>query len=314
MIEITNIQNNITRKPLVSIIMNCFNSSKYLREAIDSVIAQSYPYWEIIFWDNQSTDESAEVFKSYCDQRMKYFYAPLHTVLGQARNLAIEQAKGEWLGFLDCDDVWLPAKLEKQVAIINNEGSELGLVYGQMLVIIDEKVQSQWSRSMAKYQTKTRFAKLPEGYIFERLLRDNFIPLVTAMVSRVAFLQAGGINPTYKQAEDFDLFVKVTNKFKTRAVQEVIVLYRVHNTNITNYQSAEGYNESIEIIKHYLPLKCATKALKWQYAKSAIRKILSMDVKGFLFVINANGGFVNIFIELINVMIYHLRNKLIRFP
>ena len=65
----------MSTEPLVSIIINCFNGEKYLRNAIDSVIEQTYKNWEIIFWDNQSTDKSAEIFKSYKDKRFKYFCA-----------------------------------------------------------------------------------------------------------------------------------------------------------------------------------------------------------------------------------------------
>ena len=69
----------MTSKPLVSILMNCYNGEKFLREAIESVLAQTYNNWELIFWDNQSTDRSAEIFKSYFDKRLKYFYALKHT-------------------------------------------------------------------------------------------------------------------------------------------------------------------------------------------------------------------------------------------
>ena len=65
-------------EPLVSVIMNCFNGEEYLREAVNSVIKQNYKNWEIIFWDNQSTDKSAEIFKSYKDKRLKYYYASSH--------------------------------------------------------------------------------------------------------------------------------------------------------------------------------------------------------------------------------------------
>ena len=107
----------LTETPMVSVIMNCYNSDEYLKEAIDSVLAQSYKNWGIVFWDNQSTDDSAKIFNSYDDERLRYFLAPEFTKLGQARNLAISQALGDWLGFLDCDDVWVKTKLEKQVQL-----------------------------------------------------------------------------------------------------------------------------------------------------------------------------------------------------
>ena len=105
----------MTEQPLVSVIMNCFNGEKYLREAIDSVLAQTYQNWELIFWDNQSTDRSAEIVKSYDDPRIYYFYASQHTLLYEARNYAIEDQNGEFLAFLDVDDWWESDKLSIQL-------------------------------------------------------------------------------------------------------------------------------------------------------------------------------------------------------
>ena len=107
------------KQPLISVIINCFNGEKYLSETIKSVIGQTYENWELIFWDNQSTDNSREIFEKFDDNRLNYFYADSHTTLGQARNLAIAKSKGEWIGFLDTDDLWHKTKLEKQTSIIN---------------------------------------------------------------------------------------------------------------------------------------------------------------------------------------------------
>ena len=93
-------------QPLVSVIINCFNGEKYLSEAINSVLLQTYKNWELIFWDNQSSDRSAEIALSYDDPRIKYFYASKHTLLYEARNQAIEKSKGEFIAFLDVDDWW----------------------------------------------------------------------------------------------------------------------------------------------------------------------------------------------------------------
>jgi glycosyltransferase involved in cell wall biosynthesis len=82
--------------PLVSVIMNCFNGEKYLREAIDSVIRQTFTNWEIVFWDNQSSDNSASIADSYQDDRIKYYYAAKHTLLYEARNHAYAKARGRF--------------------------------------------------------------------------------------------------------------------------------------------------------------------------------------------------------------------------
>ena len=102
-------------KPLVSVIVNCFNGEKYLKEALASVLNQSYENWEIIFWDNQSNDKSSIIFKSYKDKRFKYYYASQHTLLYDARNQAIEKSSGDFIAFLDTDDFWEKNKLELQM-------------------------------------------------------------------------------------------------------------------------------------------------------------------------------------------------------
>ena len=115
-------------KPLVSIIMNCFNGEQYLEEALKSVLDQTYENWELIFWDNRSEDESSDIFKKFKDNRFKYFLSDRHTTLCKARNLAIEKTKGDFLAFIDTDDMWLPNKLEKQIPLFKD--NSVGLVYG----------------------------------------------------------------------------------------------------------------------------------------------------------------------------------------
>jgi len=97
-------------RPTVSILMNCLNGARYLREALDSVFAQTYTDWEILFWDDASTDESAKIAKSY-GRKLRYFRGLGGMPLGYSRNCGLEKARGEYLAFLDCDDVWLPTHL-----------------------------------------------------------------------------------------------------------------------------------------------------------------------------------------------------------
>src|SRR5436309_3529125 len=107
--------------------MNCFNGAEYLRAALGSVLAQTYQDWELIFWDNQSTDESASIVKTYRDPRIKCFYADEHTNLGEARNLAVQKSRGRWAAFLDCDDLWLPDKLSLQIELANRGDFDVGI-------------------------------------------------------------------------------------------------------------------------------------------------------------------------------------------
>src|SRR5262252_8037824 len=114
--------------PQVSIILNVRNGAAFLREALDSAIGQTFADWELVVWDDRSTDASAQIVAGYRDPRIRYFLSPEDTPLGRAREDAIRQARGEWLAFIDQDDVWLPQKLEKQLALAA-EG--VGLIYGR---------------------------------------------------------------------------------------------------------------------------------------------------------------------------------------
>lgn len=256
--------------------MNCYNGARYLREALASVLAQTFTDWEIVFWDNRCTDESGVIFKSYSDGRFRYFMAPEHTTLGRARNLAVEQARGEWVAFLDCDDLWLPEKLAKQVAIIREEGPELGLVYGRCQSLVEEGgLETRMGRAMQAYERGRTQRRLPEGNIFPDLLKGNFLPLLSGVVRRSAYWSVGGIDSAFTQAEDYDLFVKISRAFKVRAVQKVVCSYRIHGSNLSHTQAEDNYQEAMAIVGRYLPAPEAKVGLRWHqtyFAASEIRQ------------------------------------------
>ena len=103
----------------VTIIINCFNGENFINDCISSVLAQTYSNWELVFWDNLSTDNTAKIIKKFKDKRIKYFKASKHTNLPNARNLALNKAKSDLIAFLDIDDMWHKDKLKYQVAEIN---------------------------------------------------------------------------------------------------------------------------------------------------------------------------------------------------
>ena len=117
--------------PLVSVILNVRNGAAFLHEALDSVMTQTFADWELIVWDDRSTDTSAQIVAGYSDHRIRYHLAPEETPLGKARDLAIRQANGEWLAFIDQDDLWLPDKLEKQITLACDG---VGIIYGRTVL------------------------------------------------------------------------------------------------------------------------------------------------------------------------------------
>ena len=159
----------MSNQPLISIIMNCYNSKKFLKEALDSVYAQTYKNFEIIFWDNASTDDSGEIAQSY-GEKVKYFRGEVNVPLGEARNLALAKVSGDLIAFLDCDDLWFPTKLEKQKEKFSNE--KVGLVYTDTIFFNEDGDVKQLYKD----------GNFPSGTCFETLFADYFLSLETVMI------------------------------------------------------------------------------------------------------------------------------------
>lgn len=106
-------------RDLVSVIMPSYNTAKYIAESIESVINQTYPHWELIIVDDCSTDDADSVVANYLsDTRIRYLKNEKNSGAAISRNYALREAKGKWIAFLDSDDVWLPEKLETQIAFM----------------------------------------------------------------------------------------------------------------------------------------------------------------------------------------------------
>ena len=207
--------------PLVSIIMNCHNSDRFLRAAIDSVYNQSYLNWEIIFWDNFSTDNSASIAQSY-DNRIKYFLANHKAPLGEARNLALSKANGKYVCFLDCDDLYFPEKLEKQILLMEENGYVFS--YGSA-VIIDEHDK----------EIKKIHAKNESGYIFEQLLGHYEINMQSTILLR-SFLTENLLNfsTSLQYCPDHNLFMQIAVHNEVGVVKDVIVKYRTLKNSLSS--------------------------------------------------------------------------------
>ena len=112
---------------LISVIINCHNGEKFLNRCLDSILKQTYQNWEIIFWDNCSTDKSKEIFfkYKYNDSRLNYFYSEKLTNLSIARNFAISKSQGRYICFLDVDDYWEKNKLYKQIEFLERNSAAI---------------------------------------------------------------------------------------------------------------------------------------------------------------------------------------------
>ncbi|MBC7427472.1 MAG: glycosyltransferase [Bacteriovorax sp.] len=207
---------------LVSVIMNCFNGEKYLREAIDSAISQTYQNLEIILWDNRSTDKSSSIVKSYADSRIKYFLADEFTSLGEARNLAIKKSKGEFIAFLDVDDIWFATKMEKQVALFNDP--KVGIVISDT-IFFNEK---------GDFKQLYKNEKPPVGEVFAELLKSYCVSLETIAVRKSYLDQMDyWFDSRFSMIEEMDFLLRLSKISQLAYVDEPLAKWRMHNQSWT---------------------------------------------------------------------------------
>jgi len=210
------------KEKLVSIILNCYNGEQYLRETLTSVINQTYKNWELIFWDNKSTDKSKIIFSTFQNNKFKYFKSKKHTSLYAARNLAMKKAKGEFVSFIDADDTWKKDKLKLQTKLFDEK--EVGFVYGNIWL---RKEDSQKRKKFINYRIK-------EGYIFKNLINKYNI-FISTVIIRQSFLKKikKNFNNKYNIIGDYDFFLNLSEKFKFRAIQEPVATYRLHKNSLS---------------------------------------------------------------------------------
>jgi Glycosyl transferase family 2 len=228
--------------PRVSVILNVRNGAATLPEAIDSVLCQSFDDWELVVWDDRSTDRSAEIAQSSRDPRIRYYLSPEDTSLGRARSDAIGRAQGDWVAFLDQDDIWLPDKLSRQMALASDN---VGLIYGRTIRFYPNGRERD-------YDHAHEYALLPEGDIFTRLFTEScFIAMSSAVFRRSAIEAVGGIPDEVRIIPDYYLYVAVAQKYQVRAVQEPVCRYRMHPDSMSQVTALEMHQEALWLIDQW---------------------------------------------------------------
>lgn len=205
--------------PRVTAIITTFNRRAFLGNAIDSVLAQSLVDFELIILDNDSSDGTDALVSGYTDPRIRY---RKHRAMGIAeqRNLGVGLARGEFIAFLDDDDVWLPCKLEAQYRKFLNSDGTVGLVYGGFLFYDD--AGREWG------------AHLPQliGKVIEGLLwaSDPFCGSASnPMLRKSAILSLGGYDRKVAVGEDWELYLRLAERYCIEAVPEIVLRIRQHS-------------------------------------------------------------------------------------
>jgi glycosyltransferase involved in cell wall biosynthesis len=223
--------------PYVSVIIPTYNRSNFITETIDSVLAQTYLDFEIIIVDDGSTDNTLEVLSLY-GEKIKIIQQD-NQGQGPARNAGIKSSKGEWIAFLDSDDLWKPNKLQMQYELIKNK-HDLVWVYSDadaFDVITGEILYSFGDKQ-----------KLWEGDILEKILIQNFIPSPTPLIKKSIFEHVGYFH-NYEVSQDWDMWMRISEHYPIGLIPMSLALYRKHPGNITsNIIWEKKYTSGINII------------------------------------------------------------------
>ncbi len=230
------------KQPVLTVVMPVYNGEKYLREAIDSTLNQSFTDFEFIIINDGSTDSSLEIIKSYADERIKLINNSINQGIPYSRNLGLQLAKGEFLTWTDCDDINLPNRFEAQVCFLRNNDE-----YG---------VCGTWIKRIGEIKEVIFKAYKNPELLKATLLFKPSIPNATAML-RLSKIKKFNLlyNTNLPIAEDYDFIFRCSMFFPLTNIQKVLYLYRASETSIMKKfesQEIESYNIHKIVYAHAL--------------------------------------------------------------
>ena len=226
-------------KPLVSVVMATYNMSRYLPLAVGSVLAQTYENIELLIVDDGSTDDTAKVVEPFLDDPRVKYRVQENKGQASAKNHGVRESSGEYIAFLDADDMWASEKIDLQLPVFSRSGT-LGVVYSR-LVYIDENGT----------QLKVSDEELFRGRVSGPLLIRNFVGFSTSVVRKECFDRLGGFKEQIRMGIDYDLWLRFSTQYEFDYVDRPLLYYRVWSGQMSN--NCKGrYLSGIETMKNFL--------------------------------------------------------------
>jgi teichuronic acid biosynthesis glycosyltransferase TuaG len=203
---------------LVSIITPSYNSAKFIKQCIESVIAQTYTNWEMLIVDDYSADNSLQILKKYNDKRIQLIELDKNVGASESRNVAIRKAKGKYIAFLDSDDLWEPQKLEKQISFMETEGIAFSFSTYQPMSDDESKLYS--------------IIHAPKIVTYSSYLKKTIIGCLTVVIDRE---KTGGFEmPNIRSSHDMALWLLIMRRgFDAYGLDENLARYRIVSTSNT---------------------------------------------------------------------------------
>ncbi len=213
--------------PKVSVVIPAYNAMAYLPETVESVLKQIFTDFEVLIIDDGSLDHTVQWVSQLVDPRVKLISQENQGVPA-ARNKGIAHAQGEYVSFLDADDLWEPTILEKQVRCLEDNPA-IGLVYTWMALI------DQQGTPTGRVMTSNA-----EGEVWKQLVVQNPVPCSSVMVRRCCFETVGVFDRNLRNIDDWDMWIRIAARYPFAVIKEPLMRYRQHHNNMTkNWQVVE---------------------------------------------------------------------------
>ncbi|MGD9835500.1 MAG: glycosyltransferase [Piscinibacter sp.] len=218
------------KRPLVSVILPTYNCGRFVADAIDSVLSQTYQPIEVVVVDDGSTDDTLKVVARFGD-RVRVF-TQANAGPAAARNRAVSEARGEYLAFLDGDDLWLPGHTETLMGQFERQ-SDCRVVYGGWLVWHPNQDGSFPPLQVPAPTLAPRVDPEGSGWLYSRLLFDSVIHIIASVIHRSVFDAVGGFDQTLRTGSDYDFWLKVSRRHPAVKLDVPVAVYRQNHSSVT---------------------------------------------------------------------------------
>lgn len=229
--------------PKVSIIVTCYNYGKYVAGCLESVKKQSFQDYEVIIVDDGSIDDSEQKIRPFLSDSRFMYVKQRNGGQANAKNRGIKESVGEFIAFLDADDMWVADKLEKQMVLFAD--SQVGVVYSRVENIDENGV-------LLSMEEGGEFLTLRSGKVTSYLFYDNFVPFSSTVIRRICFEIFGGFDESLAMGIDWDLWLRFSTEFKFDYVDEPFLLYRVGHSGQMSKNLPERIRCADRIIEKFL--------------------------------------------------------------